>query len=330
MPSAATNEPRPVIIISDLAEAVDDNIAILMLLRSERVDVRGIITTAGNACAQRGAVAANRLLQGAGATSIPVLQGFPLSRHEERRRYYETVERLSWQRQPYVGAFADAQSCDAAGEKKDGEQPASGLEAVEFLIAQARANNGRLTVVLIGPATMLAEALRREPALARLIHRVNAMGGAITVPGNVTAHAEFNVWFDPEAMETVLASQVPMTLVPLDATQGVTYESLPRPAEDASDFAAREVAARLNRPAPRGRPVGMWDEVLAAIVIDPALVQAREPLYLSVSTAKDDRYGSIVSSSAARNAGSRPVEVVTKVSPEGVGGLLARLLLPGG
>jgi len=330
IPIASNKERRPVVIISDPTDFADDNIAILMLLRSGQVDIRGIITTGGNVCAERGAVEADRLLRGAGASSIPVIQGFPLAWHEERRNFYEQVERPSWQRRAYVGAFAEKQSCDAVGKASAANEVASRTEAVDFLIAQARASKGGLTIILTAPATILAEALRREPELASLIHRVNAMGGAMTVAGNVTAHAEFNVWFDPQAMEAVLASRVPMTLVPLDATAGVTYESLARPVKQASDFGAMHLATYLERKGSKGNPVGMWDEVLAAIVIDPTLVETTEELYLSVSTVKNDRYGRIVSSPVAVDGASRPVEVVTKVRADGVRQLLARLLVAGG
>ena len=330
MPNAPSQERRPVIIISDPTDYADDNIAILMLLRSRQIDIRGIITTAGNVCAQRGAIEASRLLRGAGAASIPVVPGFPLAWHQDRRTFYENVERPSWNRRAYVGAFAEGQSCDAVGETSASTEPEGTTEAADFLIAQARASENGLTIILIGPATILAEAMRREPELAGLIHRVHAMGGAMTVAGNVTAHAEFNVWFDPEAMEAVLASRVPMTLVPLDTTAAVTYDSLPRPTEQASDFVATHLAAYLERKGLKGTPVGMWDEVVAAIVIDPTLVETTEALYLSVLTAKDHQYGRTVSSPVAVDGASRPVEVVTKVRADGVRELLARLLVAGG
>ena len=324
MSTASTDDRRPVVIISDLNDLGDDSIAILMLLRSGQFDIRGIITTSGNVCASLGATEATRLVQSAGAASIPVVQGFPLSWHDERRRFYEDVERPSWRRRAYVGAFADPQSCAPSGAVE------TKIEASDFLIEQARVAKAGLTIILIGPATVLAEAMRKEPQLAGLIRRVYAMGGAIAAPGNVTEHAEFNVWFDPEAMAAVLASRVPMTLVPLDATAGVTYEQLPRPDKATHDFAASHLADYLARADTKGSPVRMWDEVLAAVVIDPTLVATGQEVYLSVSTARDDRYGKLLSSPVATDGTSRPVEVVTKVQADRVRQLVVELLLTGG
>ncbi len=93
-----TNRHLPVVIISDIKEYGDDSIAILMLLRSGRVDIRGIISTSGNVCASRSATEATRLMRSAGAASTPIVQGFPFPWHDERRRFYEEVERPKWPR----------------------------------------------------------------------------------------------------------------------------------------------------------------------------------------------------------------------------------------
>jgi inosine-uridine nucleoside N-ribohydrolase len=46
------------------------------------------------------------------------------------------------------------------------------------------------------------------------------MGGAIG-RGNATPHAELNIWADPHAAEVVFASDIPITLAPLDITRGL-------------------------------------------------------------------------------------------------------------
>src|SRR5689334_12818418 len=98
--SSAENR-EPVIIVTDPKDHGDDTIAILMLLASARFDVRGIVTTAGNVCAKRGAENALQLMQGTSST-VPVVAGFPMTWHEARRRYYSDVERPSWTADRYV------------------------------------------------------------------------------------------------------------------------------------------------------------------------------------------------------------------------------------
>ena len=45
------------------------------------------------------------------------------------------------------------------------------------------------------------------------------MGGAVGVPGNVTKHAEFNVYCDPEAANDVFASGIEIKLCGLNITR---------------------------------------------------------------------------------------------------------------
>jgi purine nucleosidase len=57
-------------------------------------------------------------------------------------------------------------------------------------------------------------------------------------PGNVTAHAEFNFWFDPHAAHAVLASKIPMVMFGLDVTNKALITS--------------ERIHRLRKSGPRG------------------------------------------------------------------------------
>ena len=95
-----------------------------------------------------------------------------------------------------------------------------------------------LSIVCLGPLTNLAVAIQRDgkhlPALSK-VKRIFVMGGCIHQPipgGNVTPHAEFNFYADPDAAQVVLQSGLPITLVPLDVTEtcrlryGVYQETL--------------------------------------------------------------------------------------------------------
>ena len=70
-----------------------------------------------------------------------------------------------------------------------------------------------------GALTVVAEALNAGNAITEIVW----MGGAVGCGGNMTPAAEFNAWLDPEAADLVLASEVPLSMVPLDATRQVRF-----------------------------------------------------------------------------------------------------------
>jgi len=75
------------------------------------------------------------------------------------------------------------------------------------------------TIIATGPLTNIALALCKEPRIKSKLKNLYIMGGALRVPGNVTEHAEFNFFCDPEAVKLVLDSGIPITLVSLDVTE---------------------------------------------------------------------------------------------------------------
>ena len=95
-----------------------------------------------------------------------------------------------------------------------------------MLRAQLAAATSPVTVLLTGPCSTLVQALEPAPELAARIGQVVWMGGAVDVPGNVRTYnqdgsAEWNAFWDPEATARLLALGLPLTLVPLDATNQV-------------------------------------------------------------------------------------------------------------
>jgi len=65
---------------------------------------------------------------------------------------------------------------------------------------------GRLLLVALGPLTNVALALKLDPTLPQRVARCLVMGGAVSAHGNISAAAEFNIAFDPEAAHIVFSA----------------------------------------------------------------------------------------------------------------------------
>ncbi|KAJ6430681.1 hypothetical protein OIU84_021967 [Salix udensis] len=87
---------------------------------------------------------------------------------------------------------------------------------------------GPITVLITGAQTNIGVFLMSNPHLKRNIEHMYVMGGAVrSSTGNLFAdlntnpYAEFNIFVDPFAAYQVLHSGIPLTLVPLDATNTI-------------------------------------------------------------------------------------------------------------
>ncbi|MBD1823710.1 nucleoside hydrolase [Cyanobacteria bacterium FACHB-DQ100] len=93
----------------------------------------------------------------------------------------------------------------------------------DLLIDRLNAMPGEITIVAIAPLTNLAAAEKKASGVLRKAKEIIIMGGAFSCPGNITSHAEFNVWFDPEAAEIVLNSRCDLVITPLDITRRLIF-----------------------------------------------------------------------------------------------------------
>lgn len=75
--------------------------------------------------------------------------------------------------------------------------------------------------IVLGPLTNLARLLHDCPAVCQRIRSVTVMGGGFE-RYNMPRDTEFNFYCDPQAVQTVLQSDLPLTLIPLDVTHTVT------------------------------------------------------------------------------------------------------------
>ncbi|MCV7350880.1 nucleoside hydrolase [Mycobacterium parmense] len=179
---------RPVFV--DVDTGVDDALALVYLLASPDTEVVGIASTGGNVGVEQ--VCENNL----GLLKLCGVPGIPVSRGSDRT-LTGPLRLPSKVHGPRGLGYADLPRSD--GRLTDHDSATAWVRA-------ARAHPGELIGVATGPLTNLALALRAEPALPTLLHRLVIMGGSYDHRGNTTPVAEWNISVDPEAAAEVLAA----------------------------------------------------------------------------------------------------------------------------
>ncbi len=182
-------------IVLDCDPGHDDAIAILLALASPEVELRGVVTVAGNQTVDKTTRNALKVLELAHRADIPVVRGA----HAPLTRLLRTA--------PHV----------------HGESGLDGPELPEPATLPSAADPAEwfepgVVLVATGPLTNVARLVEREVAIDRIVW----MGGAIA-EGNITPAAEFNAFVDPEAAAEVFASGIPITMVGLDVTHKALF-----------------------------------------------------------------------------------------------------------
>ena len=258
--------PKPVILDTDMAH--DDMFAALFLLSHPSVDLRAItVSGTGEAHCEPGVHHALGLVALSGRKGMPVACGreTPLAGdHEFPAAWRKAVD-------------------EAYGVSIPAGEAASSLSAAELMIDTIQAADEPVTIIVIGPLTNLAEAIRSEPEITGNIKEIYIMGGAVDVEGNVgtsgagiqNRYAEWNIYIDPVAANIVFRSGVPITLVPLDATREVPvtrafYKALEKNRNTpAADLVYRLLTANLDFVDSGG--FQFWDSLTSAISTDPGI-----------------------------------------------------------
>src|SRR3954447_22913305 len=195
--------PRRVILDTD--PGVDDAMALFFLLRSPELELEAITTVFGNVDVEQTTRNALILLDVAGFENISVAGGAgqPLMPHRQRQKGGAVVHGDNG----LGGATLPAPS-----------RPAGSQRAAELIVERVMAAPGEITLIAVGPLTNVALATCLEPKIVENVRELIIMGGAATVPGNVTPLAEANFHNDPEAASIVVSAGYRLALVGLDVT----------------------------------------------------------------------------------------------------------------
>lgn len=272
-PATVTTDPvfepadGPLAVVLDGDFGPDDMMALLYLLQVPDVEVLAVtVSGTGLAHCPQGAANALAILTHVGHADIPVGCGQP---------------------DPMAGSNAFPEEWRAGA---DGLAESLGVDmvpmgehadAVDLLIETIESSDRPVHLLVLGPMTNIAAALESRPQIIDDLARIVAMGGALEVGGSVapTYRAEWNLWVDPVAANTVLASGVPVELVPLDATNDVPatvffYEALKL---ERHTPAAELIYKYFTRNAYNleGGSYFFWDPLAAVSMVKPDVITAQ-------------------------------------------------------
>lgn len=191
---------RPLFIDTDTAS--DDAVALMMAFQRRNGSLLGVGVVAGNVPllqAVQNALFTRELCE----VDTPVYAGAakPLMRPLETAQHVHGQDGMG-----DIGLPVHGRSPDAG-------------HAALALIDAARAHQGELELVTLGPLTNIALALSLAPDIATKIRQCVIMGGTSDGFGNITPVAEFNVWADPEAAQIVFASDLPKVMMGWDVSR---------------------------------------------------------------------------------------------------------------
>ncbi|SIR88936.1 nucleoside hydrolase [Williamsia sterculiae] len=319
-------------LLFDCDTGIDDSLALLYLLAHPEVDLRAVVSTAGNVPVD--VVTANNLawLGLCGRDDIPVHTGSEQPLAAPLRTTEDTHGPLG------VG-YADLPATTST---------ASRDTAADAWIALSERYSGELVGLVTGPTTNLALAIRQDPALPSRLRRLVIMGGVFYHPGNTSPTTEWNVAVDPEAAHEVLTAfgtggaPAPV-LCPLDLTETIvmTPDHLARLAA-AADSTPVETPSPVDDPGTRsvadnpvvaaltdairfyfefhaahdeGYIAHMHDPFAAAVALDPSIVRTR-PACVDVELDGTLTRGTTVADE--RGMWGRPpnAEIATRTDPD--------------
>ncbi|KRM04646.1 purine nucleosidase [Lentilactobacillus farraginis DSM 18382 = JCM 14108] len=191
--------------ILDLDTGIDDAMAIAYAVADPDVDLIGIIGSYGNVYVEDGVQNSLKILELLGATDVPVYQGLA---HSSESDHFD--------RMPVSAQIHGENGIGDVDLPTPARKPETG-DAIDFFIDAVKKYGKDLILVPTGPLTNLDAAIKKAPEIADEIGNVTLMGGAVTVPGNVTNVAEANIQQDASAANNVFR-KVPLTQVGLDVT----------------------------------------------------------------------------------------------------------------
>ena len=207
------------LVLMDHDGAIDDFLSSILLMTMPEVELLGIVVTPADCYIDAAVSVSRKILNFMGKSHIPVAKS--------------TVRGIN----PFPPEFRrDCTIIDhfpLINESPHISTPLASVSGQKFIVEQLKAASESVTLMVTGPLTTVAEAIAHSPEIVDRIAEIVWMGGALNVAGNVQkvfalehdGTAEWNVFWDAIAAKQIWDTDIPITLCPLDLTNGVPVTS---------------------------------------------------------------------------------------------------------
>lgn len=220
-------------VIIDTDPGVDDINAMLFAFLCDQFEIEAITTVHGNVNVDIGTTNALHMVEHFSGKEVPVYRGAE------------------------QGLFGDPMRDAAILHGEDGmgntglarptirRRPEPAASAMVDIVMNSP---GEITLLVLGPQTNVALAIRSEPDFAAAVKEIVFMGGRITPRADTNPFVTFNIGEDPEAAWIVIQeSGIPVTMLGQETAMAVMFDHARLDRFAASGTAAGRFAAEVTR-----------------------------------------------------------------------------------
>ncbi|MFS2173185.1 nucleoside hydrolase [Priestia megaterium] len=191
---------------------IDDLVSLFLLLQMDDVKVTGVSVIPADGYLEPGISASQKIIDRFGSYDIEVAKSTSRGMNPFPKE---------WRMHTF---YVDA--LPILNEKGEVQTKISQLPAHDHLIETLQHTAGKTTLLFTGPLTDLARALEKAPEIEEKIDKLVWMGGTFQEVGNVQepehdGTAEWNAFWDPEAVAKVWESKIKIEMVALESTNQV-------------------------------------------------------------------------------------------------------------
>jgi purine nucleosidase len=206
-------------VIFDHDGAIDDFLALILLLTMPEIELLGIVVTPADCYIQAALSVTLKILNLLGRRDIAVSES--------------TVRGINAFPPTYRQDCLIIDNFPILNERETIGTSLVQEAGPEFLVNTLIAPPTPVTLMVTGPLTTVAAALAIKPKITDKIDEIVWMGGALNVLGNVEkvyapehdGSAEWNAYWDPLAVARVWQTNIPLVICPLDITNTVPVTS---------------------------------------------------------------------------------------------------------